>query len=63
MKQFCTGLEDGNNNILKNVVPSESVIFIIVCLHHLDVKNVELSVTSVSQFGRSVSSVKSFVAT
>jgi len=62
MKQFCTGLEDGNNNILKNV-PSESVIFIIVCLHHLDVKKVEVSVISLSQFGRSVSSVKSFVAT
>jgi hypothetical protein len=57
MKQFFTGLEDGNN-ILKNVVPYVSVIFIIVCLHHLDVKKVELSVTSVSQLGSSVSNVK-----
>jgi len=62
MKQFCTGLEDGNN-ILKNSVPCVSVIFIIDCLHYLDVKKVELSVTSVSQLGSSVSSVKSFVAT
>jgi len=63
MKRFCTGLEDSNNNILKNFVPSVSLIFIIVCLHHLDVKKLELSVTSVSQLGNSVSSVKSFVAT
>jgi len=62
MKQFCTELEDGKNNILKNV-PCVSVIFIIVCVHHLDVKKVELSVTSVSQLGSSVSSVKLFVAT
>lgn len=62
MKQFCTGLGDGNN-ILNNFVPCVSVIFIIVCLNHLDVKKVGLSVTSVSQLGSSVSSVKSFVAT
>jgi len=58
MKQFCTALEDGKNSILKNVVPCVSVIFIIVCVHHLDVKKV-----SVSQLGSSVSSVKLFVAT